>query len=163
MSLKLSSRAFPNEGMIPDRYSRKGGNVSPPLEWTGVPDATVSLALIMEDLDAPSGVFVHWLVYGIAPDTTELEEGQPATKELPNGARQGVNGYGEIGYGGPQPPSGAHRYIFHLYALDTDTDIPAELEREELEGAIQGHVIEEAQLMGLYQSREGTRTAQSRV
>jgi Raf kinase inhibitor-like YbhB/YbcL family protein len=159
MSLKLMSRAFQNQGVIPEKYSKQGGNISPPLAWTGVPEETTSLALIMDDPDAPSGVFVHWLVYGISPHTTELEEGLPPTGQLPNGARQGVNGYGDLGYGGPQPPSGTHRYFFHLYALDTDTDLPAGLTRQELDGAIEGHVIEEAQLMGRYQSREHTRTA----
>lgn len=153
MSLKLNSSAFRNQDAIPDQYAKQGGNVSPPLSWTGVPEDTVSLALIVDDPDAPSGVFVHWLVYNISPDIDELEEGQPSDGELPNGACQGINGFGETGYGGPQPPSGTHRYVFHLYALDTDTDIPAGLTRQELDGAIEGHVIEEAQLIGRYEHR----------
>lgn len=156
MSLRLTSRAFQNGGTIPDKFSKQGGNISPPLLWTGVPEGTTSLALIVDDPDAPSGAFVHWLVYGIPPGTTELTEHQQPVKMIGNGARQGVNGFGGPGWGGPQPPSGTHRYIFHLYALDTDTDMPAGLSRQELDGAIQGHVIEEAQLMGRYQHRSGT-------
>jgi Raf kinase inhibitor-like YbhB/YbcL family protein len=169
MSLRLTSRAFQNEGTIPDKYSKLGGNISPPLTWTGVPEGTTSLALIVDDPDAPGGAFVHWLVYGIPPGTSELAEHLQQLKELRNGARQGVNGFGDPGYGGPQPPSGTHRYIFHLYALDTDTDMPGGLDRQELGGAIEGHVIEEAQLMGRYEHRSGTapahekRTAKGRV
>jgi len=156
MSLRLTSRAFQNEGTIPDKYSKQDGNISPPLSWTGVPEGTVSLALIVDDPDAPSGVFVHWLVYGIPPGTTMLPEHVLPTQHPGNGARHGLNGFGAFGYGGPQPPSGTHRYIFHLYALDTDTDLPAGLSRQELDGAIEGHVIEEAQLIGRYQHRSGT-------
>jgi Raf kinase inhibitor-like YbhB/YbcL family protein len=156
MSLRLTSRAFQNAGTIPDKYSKQGGNISPPLSWTGVPEGTASLALIVDDPDAPSGAFVHWLVYGIPPGTTELTEHQQPVKKIGNGAREGVNGFGGLGYGGPQPPSGTHHYIFHLYALDTDTDMPAGLSHQELDGAIEGHVIEEAQLMGRYQHRSGT-------
>lgn len=159
MSLKLTSRAFHNEGAIPARYSRQGGNVSPSLSWTDVPQDTVSLALIVDDPDAPSGLFVHWVLYNISPDISELPEHQPSTAEISNGARQGINGFRERGYGGPQPPSGTHRYVFHLYALDTDTDMPAGLTRQELDGAIEGHVIEEAQLVGRYQHHTGTRAA----
>jgi len=156
MSLRLTSRAFQNEGAIPEKYTKRGGNISPPLSWTGVPVGTTSLALIVDDPDAPGGAFVHWLVYGIPPGTTELTEHQQPAKKIGNGARQGVNGFGGLGYGGPQPPSGTHRYIFHLYALDTDTDMPAGLSRQELDGAIEGHVIEETELMGRYQYRSGT-------
>jgi hypothetical protein len=159
MPLRLSSHAFENGEPIPEVYSRKGGNISPPLEWTGVPAEAVSLALIMDDPDAPKGLFTHWIVYALSPDTTDLERHQPATPQLSNGARQGVNGFEETGYGGPQPPSGTHRYVFHLYALDTNTDIPAGLTREEIDGVIEGHVIEETTLMGRYSNRETTRTA----
>jgi Raf kinase inhibitor-like YbhB/YbcL family protein len=159
MSLKLTSHAFENGAVIPEKYSKQGGNFSPPLAWTGVPEGTRSLALIVDDPDAPSGVFVHWLLYGIDPRVTQLEEHLPATPQLPNGARQGRNGFGDLGYGGPQPPSGTHRYFFHLYALDTDSDVPGDFGRDELEGIIEGHIIEEAQLMGRYQHKEQTRGA----
>jgi len=159
MAFSLTSSAFRNESPIPDRYSKKGGNISPPLAWTGVPNAARSLVLIVDDADAPKGLFTHWIVYGIDPATRELPENQPHSGELSNGARQGVNGFGETGYGGPQPPSGEHRYFFHLYALDTDTDMPPGLDRQEIDGAIQGHIVEEAKLMGRYQSRGNTRAA----
>ena len=159
MSLKLQISAFENEGTIPDIYSKKGGNISPAISWSGVPADTRSLVLIVDDPDAPSGLFTHWMVYGIDPRQTDLPEHVPATGNLPNGARQGKNGFGDVGYGGPQPPSGTHRYYFHLYALDTDSELPAGLTREELNGVIDGHIIEEAQWMGRYQHREKTRTA----
>lgn len=157
--MKLSSHAFSNGAAIPELHSKKGANISPALEWTGVPERTISLVLIVDDPDAPKGLFTHWIVYGLKPDTTGLAEHQPATAELPNGARQGLNGFGETGYGGPQPPEGTHRYFFHLYALDTETDVPAGLTRQEINGLIEGHVIEEANLMGRYTNREKTRAA----
>ena len=146
MSLRLTSRAFQNEGTIPEKYSKMGGNISPQLSWTGLPEGTRSLVLIVDDPDAPGGEFVHWLVYGIPPDATELPEHLPRSA-----ARQGLNGFGELGYGGPQPPSGTHHYVFHLYALDTDSTLPPGMDRQELDGDIEGHVIEEARLTGRYQ------------
>jgi Raf kinase inhibitor-like YbhB/YbcL family protein len=154
MALKLTSRAFQDESTIPEKYSKNGGNISPHLEWTGVPEGTKSLALIVEDPDAPSELFVHWLVYGIPPTATEIREDMPNTETLPNGGRQGRNGFGEIGYGGPQPPSGVHRYFFHLYALDYNPSLRAGASREEVDRAIDGHLIEEAEFMGRYQQRE---------
>ncbi|MEX2264180.1 MAG: YbhB/YbcL family Raf kinase inhibitor-like protein [Bryobacteraceae bacterium] len=160
MSLKLASRAFQHEGVIPDRYSKDGGNISPPLAWTDVPQATKSLALIMDDPDAPSGVFAHWLVYNIPPTSTELNEDLPATPSLSNNILQGRNGFGELGYGGPRPPTGTHRYFVHLYALDAKFDLPSGVSREQLDQALQGHILEEAQLMGRYEHREiGSRVA----
>lgn len=160
MALKLTSPGFQHEGTIPEKYSKDGGNISPPLEWTGVPDGTETLALIVDDPDARSGAFVHWLVYGISQDLAGLEEDIPGTETPSGGIRQGRNGFGEIGYGGPQPPSGTHRYFFHLYALDADPQLRAGSSREEFDRAIQGRIIEEAQLMGRYQHREpGMRAA----
>src|SRR5258706_15221229 len=106
--MKLISPAFRDGEFIPDKYSKEGGNISPPLAWTGMPRVSQSLALIMDDPDAPSGVFVHWLLYDIPPTVTELDEGIPPKPTLPNGARQGRNGFVDLGYGGPQPPSGNH-------------------------------------------------------
>lgn len=159
MALTLTSRAFREGAAIPDKYSKDGGNVSPPLEWTAVPEETRSIVLIMDDPDAPAGLFTHWIVYGINPRTGKLDEFTSGSSQLPNGARQGLNGFGETGYGGPKPPSGTHRYFLHLYALDTDTDMPPGLTRQEIDGAIEGHVIEEAVLMGRFQHREKTRAA----
>jgi Raf kinase inhibitor-like YbhB/YbcL family protein len=154
MGMKLTSRDFEHEGVIPDKYSKEGGNISPPLAWTGVPDGAKSLVLIVDDPDAPSGVFVHWLLYGLSSAATELPEGLPATPTLPNGVRQGRNGFGELGYDGPQPPSGTHRYFFRLYAIDTDLTLRAGVSREELDSAIEGHVLEQTELMGRYEHKE---------
>ena len=153
MSLKLISRAFDNGSAIPDKYSKSGGNISPPMSWTDVPEGTKGLALIVEDPDAPSGSFSHWVVYHIPPASTGLNEGIPAEPNLPGGALQGRNGFGEMGYGGPQPPAGTHRYFFHLYALNTELKLPAGVSRGELDRALQGHVLAETQLMGHYQQR----------
>ena len=161
MAMKLTSRGFQQEGMIPEKYSKDGGNISPPLAWSDVPKGIKSLALIVDDPDAPSGVFVHWLLYGIPPAITELDEGVPATVTLPNGARQGRNGFGDLGYGGPQPPSGTHRYFFHLYALDYELPLRAGASREEIDRAIQGHTIEKAELMGRFQHRSRAKGGQA--
>src|SRR5690242_19834941 len=150
MSLTLKTSAFQQEGMIPDKYSKDGGNISPDLSWDAVPENTKSLALIVDDPDAPSGLFVHWLLYAIPPDVTSIEEDRPAREILSNGMRQGRNGFGELGYGGPQPPSGTHRYIFHLFALDSEIDLPPGTSRRQLNEALKGHVIGEAQLVGTY-------------
>lgn len=159
MPLEITSTAISPESSIPEVYSKEGGNVSPPIAWTGVPPETRSLVLIVDDPDAPKGLFTHWIVYGLTPKTTSLAEHQPVGGDLPNGARQGLNGVGETGYTGPNPPSGTHRYFFHLYALDTDTDVPSGLSRQEIDGAVEGHILEEATLMGRYTFREKTQTA----
>jgi Raf kinase inhibitor-like YbhB/YbcL family protein len=149
-SMNLSSPVFQPGEAIPDRYSRRGGNVSPPLVWSDVPENAKSLALVVDDPDAPSGTFVHWLVYRIPPNTTSLKEGMATREELPDGLRQGANDFGGLGYGGPQPPSGTHRYRFHLYALDRNPDVPPGAQRKEIESAIRGHVVEETELVGRY-------------
>ena len=160
MTLKLTSRAFEHESLIPDKYSKDGGNISPPLTWSDTPHDTRSLALIVDDPDAPSGTFTHWLMYGIPPTTMELEEDFRARGSLAHNIRQGRNDFGELGYGGPQPPSGTHRYFFHLYALDTDLELTEGATRKELDQAIEGHVLEEAGLMGRYQHHKpGSRAA----
>jgi len=160
MSIKLTSPAFENQQAIPERYSKGGGNISPPLAWTNVPETAKNLALIVDDPDAPKGVFVHWLVYGIRPSAKSLDEDLPASETLIGGARQGRNGFGDLGYGGPQPPSGTHHYIFHLYALDTELDLPPGADRQKLDQAMRGHILEEAQLTGTYQHRApGSRAA----
>jgi Raf kinase inhibitor-like YbhB/YbcL family protein len=152
MSMSLTSTAFENGGAIPAKYSKEGGNISPPLSWSGVPDGARQLALIMDDPDAPSGIFVHWLLYNVPPGAGKIAEGF-STQALTNGARQGRNGFGEVGYGGPRPPSGTHRYYLHLYAVDTDIELPSGATRAELDRALRGHVLQEAQLMGRYQHR----------
>lgn len=160
MAFQLTSPAFREGSMIPDKYSKKGGNISPPLAWQEAPEGTKTFALIVDDPDAPSGAFVHWLLYGIPADTAELPEGILSTDALADGSRQGRNGFGDIGYGGPQPPSGTHRYFFHLYALDYIPALPEGANRDELDAALQDHIVAEARLMGRYQhGQPGTRAA----
>jgi Raf kinase inhibitor-like YbhB/YbcL family protein len=152
--MKLTSSAFAEGDLIAPKYTCDGQNVSPPLEWTDVPDGTTSLALIMDDPDAPSGLFLHWLLYGIPSDEKGLTEGVGIEKASAGGARQGKNGFGKIGYGGPCPPSGTHRYYFHLYALDNDlSSLRPGASRQELESSMQGHILDEATLMAKYQRK----------
>jgi Raf kinase inhibitor-like YbhB/YbcL family protein len=148
--MRLTSSGFKEGGMIPESYARDGRNVSPPLAWDGAPKNTKSFALIVDDPDAPSGNFVHWLVYNIPADTTKLKEGVPTSEKLPNGLRQGQNDFGEIGYGGPQPPRGTHRYLFHLYALDSEIPLPPGARRDQIDEAIRQHILDECQLDGKY-------------
>lgn len=145
----ITSAGFEHEGIIPNAYSCDGADISPELNWTGVPAGAQSLALIMDDPDAPGGTFVHWVIFNIPADATGLEENVPKTATLASGAIQGRNGFGEIGYGGPCPPSGqSHRYFFKLYALDTTLDLASGASKAQLLAAIEGHILAEAQLMG---------------
>jgi len=142
----LSSPAFADGGKIPTKYTCDGVNVSPPLKWDGVPGGTKSLALLVEDPDAPGGVFTHWIVYGISPDVREIKEGETAL-----GAVEGSNDFGKTGYAGPCPPPGKpHRYVFKLLALDSLPQIDDKPTRERFNEAIKGHVIAEARLTGIY-------------
>lgn len=147
MSIQLESPAFTDGDNIPDRHARLGGNLSPPLRWFGVPTGSVELALLVEDPDAPSGTFTHWLLAGLAPERDELDEG-----EVPSGAVEGTNDFGEEGYGGPQPPEGdpPHRYIFTLVALDEQTELVGGASSLEFHDAVQGHVLAQGQLTGVY-------------
>jgi Raf kinase inhibitor-like YbhB/YbcL family protein len=142
---ELTSTAFGEGQPIPRKHSCDGENASPPLDWSS-PEGTRSLALILHDPDAPSGDFVHWVAWGIDPDAGGLEEGAHPPGE-------GANGFGENGYGGPCPPPGhgAHRYFHELFALDTVLDLPEGASREQLEDAIEGHVLGAAELMGTYE------------
>lgn len=154
MSLTLASPAFPNGGSIPPRYTCDGDDLAPPLRWSGVPEAAASLALIVDDPDAPDPraprmTWVHWVVYNLPPDASGLPEGATA-RDLPPGAREGLNDWKRPGYGGPCPPIGRHRYFFKLYALDRvlpDLGTPT---KADLEAAMTGHVLESAELVGTY-------------
>src|SRR3989339_549945 len=140
--IMVKSTAFKNGGIIPKKYTCSGENISPPLSWSSVPDGTMSLALICDDPDAPGGTFVHWVIFNIPPDVQELEGGiETGTEELEDGTIQGTNDFGEIGYGGPCPPSGTHRYYFKLYALDTQLDLDSESGKPELISAMKGHIL----------------------
>ena len=150
--MRLSSAAFAEGGMLPPRFTCDGDGVSPPLAWADVPDGTQGFALLCEDPDAPSGMFTHWLLYNLSAGSRELAEGVPTDAVLSIGARQGTNSFGEVGYGGACPPRGdhEHRYIFKLYALDTDLALEPGARREQLLDAVRDRVLAEAQLMGKY-------------
>lgn len=142
--LTLKSPDFENEGRIPEKYTCDGANISPPLWIRGVPEETQTLVLILDDPDAPGGVFDHWILWNIDPDTNEINEG-----EAPD-ATHGKNDFDDLEYGGPCPPSGTHRYRFKLYALDSKLDLPEGSEKEKVESAMEGKIIESAKLVGLY-------------
>ena len=141
----LTSQAFPKNGMIPPEYTCDGADGNPPLTIRNVPSKSRSLALIVDDPDAPRGTWVHWVVWNIGVDTTEI----PATS-VPAGALQGTNDFGKQGYGGPCPPSGTHRYFFKLYALDASPALKAGATKAQLEEAMKGHILGKAELVGLY-------------
>ncbi len=150
MSLGLTSAAFKEGGPIPSRYTCDGQDVSPPLSWTQPPAGTKSLALISDDPDAPGKTWVHWVVYNLPPSARELPEAVRAEQELPDGTRQGTTDFGRIGYGGPCPPSGTHRYFFTLYALDAALSLPPGATKQHVEAAMQGHILAHTQLIGTY-------------
>jgi Raf kinase inhibitor-like YbhB/YbcL family protein len=151
-ALSLSSIAFTEGNTIPVKYTCDGQNISPPLEWSDPPQQTQAFTLIVDDPDAPIGTFAHWVIFNIPADSRKLTEGIPAQAQLPSGAQQGENDFGEIGYGGPCPPTGrAHRYQFALYALDQPLDLEAGISRGQLLNAMQSHVLAQGYLSGVYQ------------
>ena len=151
LSIVLTSPAFTDGSDIPAKYTCDGEDVSPPMEWRNLPQGTKSVALIVDDPDAPGRTFVHWVLYAISPDAGGLPEGVPAVDITPQGAKQGRNGFGRTGYGGPCPPSGSHRYFFKLYALDSGLDLEAGASKSDLLQAMEGHILAQGQLMGRYQ------------
>jgi Raf kinase inhibitor-like YbhB/YbcL family protein len=150
MEIKVTSTAFDDGGRIPSRYTCEGEDVSVPLAWKTDAKGVVSFALICDDPDAPMGTFVHWVLYNIPAGTTELPEGMPADKDLPNGAKQGVGSSGKTGYMGPCPPSGEHRYFFKVYALDTAVNPSGKVDKAKLLQAMEGHILANGQIMGKY-------------
>ncbi len=150
MEIKITSSAFAEGGMIPSKYTCDGSKISPPLQWDVVPEDTKSIALICDDPDAPIGTFVHWVIFGLPAETGELEENIPPDKTLPNGAKQGTNGFGRIGYGAPCPPGGTHRYFFKVYALDMELNLAAGATKSDLLNAMEGHILGQGQLIGKY-------------
>ncbi|MFH1429695.1 MAG: YbhB/YbcL family Raf kinase inhibitor-like protein [Candidatus Margulisiibacteriota bacterium] len=149
MDIKIISPAFKNETMIPKKYTSDGEDNSPPLVWEAPPDGTKSQAIICDDPNAPAGDWVHWVIFNLPPDIKELPENIPSHKSLPNGVKQGVNDFRRIGYDGPCPPIGTHRYCFKIYALDTiiDPDIDT---KDELLDAMQGHILAQGQIAAKY-------------
>lgn len=146
--MKIESSAFGMNEAIPSDYACDGRDVNPPLRLIGVPAEAQSLALIVDDPDASLGTWVHWVVWNIAPDTAEIAAGS-----VPAGASEGVTDLGRPGYGGPCPPSGAHRYFFKVFALDAMLDLPATADAAALESAMIGHVLDKAGLVGIYSRR----------
>lgn len=144
--MKLTSPAFANKTMIPKKYTCQGEDINPLLKIEGIPQETVSLVLINDDPDAPGGTWDHWIVINIAPTQTIAENSVPGT--------QGKNSWGRNDYGGPCPPSGTHRYFFKLYALDTQLNLSEGASKKEVENAIKGHILEQTELIGLYEKTQ---------
>ncbi len=154
MAFQLISRAFKNGEMIPAHYTADGEDVSPPLEWKEPPPGTKSFTLICDDPDAPGGTFTHWLVYNIPTTVVLFPEAFPSLRSQPNGTKQGTNDFGSIGYRGPAPPSGLHRYYFKLYALTAAVlDLEEGVKRAPLEKMVQRRIVGQAELMGTYQRK----------
>lgn len=150
MSFSIISSAFESGGMIPAQYTCDGADISPPLSWRNVPVSAKSLALICDDPDAPVGTWVHWVLFDLPAAISGLPENIPPQKVLENGAKQGINDFRKIGYGGPCPPGGIHRYFFKLYALDDFLNLPAGSTKSELLKAMEGHLLGQAELIGRY-------------
>lgn len=150
MTLKVTSPAFAGGSMIPVKYTCDGENVSPPLNWSGAPSGTKSLALVCDDPDAPSGEWVHWVLFNIPPLTRALGEAVTRDGVLADGSRQGVNDFRKTGYDGPCPPGGTHRYYFKVYALGTVLNLAPGAAKADLMKAMNGQVLAEGHLMGLY-------------
>ena len=160
MALVIKSPAFTPNGSMPIKFTCEDDDVSPALEWSGVPERAKSLALIVDDPDAPDPkapkmVYVHWVLYDIPPSSAGLPEGVTSTR-LPTGTCEGKNDFGKLGYGGPCPPIGRHRYFFKLYALDAVLgDLGKGATKADVEKAMQGHIVAQAELVGTYQGAHG--------
>lgn len=146
--MELTSSVFLNDSTIPVEYTCNGTNVSPPLTISGIPGGTESLALIVEDPDAPGGTFTHWVAYDIPPATNQISEG-----EAPSDAKQGLTDFESVGYGGPCPPEGEHRYIFKLFALDTTLGLEEGVNAQKVYDAMDGHILATAELTGRYEQK----------
>jgi len=149
--LELTSTAFQNEGKIDRKFTCAGEDISPALSWQGVPQGTKSFALIVHDPDAPrAGGWTHWVVYNLPASTTQLKENVPKQENLAGGGLQGVNDSGRVGYMGPCPPSGTHRYYFYLYALDQEFSLKSRASKADLESAMRGHILAQTELKGKF-------------
>jgi len=148
--MEITSSAFKEGAFIPGKFTCDNIDISPPLEWSQIPEGTKTFALICDDPDAPMGTYVHWVLFNLPGNLQELPEHMPTEKVLKNGARQGINDFGEIGYGGPCPPGGTHRYYFKIYALNMELDSDPGITKKELLRAMEGHILAEGQLMGRY-------------
>jgi len=146
--LQVKSASFDARASIPSLYTCEGRDASPPLAWSGAPPKTASYALIMDDPDAPGGTWVHWVAWNLP--RAELAESVAREAQLADGTCQGKNSWGKLGYGGPCPPSGEHRYFFRVFALDRKLDLPASTDADDLRAAMRGHVVAEGELQGVY-------------
>jgi Raf kinase inhibitor-like YbhB/YbcL family protein len=156
MSISITSPEFKKGEKIPPRFTGDGDNISPRLEWSNIPENTKSLALIMDDPDAPGGTFVHWVIFNMPADSTGLPEAAACEPQLPDGSLQGRNSAGGTGYYGPYPPAGSrHRYYFSLYALDEKLDLKVRSSKEQLVKAMEGHILDQGRLFGIYQRTAG--------
>lgn len=153
MTLELTSPAFSNGAPIPRRYSCDGEDISPPLAWRNAPAGTQAFALIMDDPDAPRGTWTHWVLFDIPASVTSLPEKVPAVAAPPGLGTHGKNSWGRLGYGGPCPPRGVHRYFFRLYALDAPLKLGSNALKEELLQAASGHILAQGQLLGVYERK----------
>lgn len=153
MAMTLTSSAFGHEGEIPSRYTCDGENLSPPLGFAGVPVGAKSLVLVCDDPDAPGGVWDHWVLYNLSPGTPGLPEGLPNAATYPDGSLAGKNSWGKIGYGGPCPPTGSHRYYFTIFALDVPLTLSSGATKGDVLRAAKGHILASATIMGRYARR----------
>jgi Raf kinase inhibitor-like YbhB/YbcL family protein len=150
-TFQLTSSGFAAGAPIPPRYTCKGEDVSPALEWSGAPQNTAAFAIIMDDPDAPSGTWVHWVIWNLPPSAHSLPQGVGKQEQLDGGGRQGRNSFGKIGYNGPCPPPGqTHRYFFRIYALDQKLDVPAGASRSQLDAAMKAHILAQGEYMGTF-------------
>jgi Raf kinase inhibitor-like YbhB/YbcL family protein len=152
MGFEITTTPFRDGGLIPKKFTCDGQDVSPTLSWADPPAGTQSLAVIVDDPDAPAGTWVHWVLYDLPPSTRGLPEGVPKDRQLADGSRQGRNDFGKIGYNGPCPPRGSvHRYFFKLYALKSKTNLSPGASKSELERAMRDHILAQAELIGKFQ------------
>src|SRR3974377_1280672 len=151
MAFEITSNAFRNGSSVPKKFTCDGPDVSPALSWTGAPAKTKSFALIVDCPDAPVGTWVHWVLYNLPSDTRNVAEGMSKDPRLPNGALQGRNDFGKVGYNGPCPPRGkTHRYFFRLYALDAKLTLQPGATRQQLDAAMKAHILGKAEPMGKF-------------
>ena len=149
--MALTSSDFAAGAAIPQQYTCKGADASPAVEWSGSPASAISFAMIMDDPDAPAGTWVHWVLWNVSAKAHSLPQAEPTREQLEDGTRQGKNSFGKIGYNGPCPPGGqTHRYFFRLYALDTKLSLAAGATRDQLDVAMQGHILAQTEYVGTF-------------
>ncbi len=151
--INISSNSFKNNERIPAKYTCQGDETSPPLHWDNIPKNTKSIAIICDDPDAPAGTWIHWIIFNIPPKMNELTENFPHESIMDNGIKQGLNSSNFVGYQGPCPPSGEHRYFFKIYALDIILDIGYNIHKEDLLSVIETHILGYGEMIGLYEKK----------